>query len=149
MKLPDYPPPSPLLPHPPKRDKNPASCSKSCMWGKSLHLLATFKYLPKICALMFVGFVFFFIRRPQKHHVLMSSCARGILICVVDGSPGRYPDAVSCDQQQPLSVIVLLLSRQTKPLTFADCIGDELPVGWEEAYDPAVGAYYVDHNTSE
>uniref|UniRef100_A0A8C7W3T8 WW and C2 domain containing 1 n=1 Tax=Oncorhynchus mykiss TaxID=8022 RepID=A0A8C7W3T8_ONCMY len=39
--------------------------------------------------------------------------------------------------------------RQTKPLTFADCIGDELPVGWEEAYDPNVGAYYVDHNTSE
>lgn len=39
--------------------------------------------------------------------------------------------------------------RQTKPLTFADCIGDELPVGWEEAYDPVVGAYYVDHNTSE
>ncbi|XP_069395957.1 protein KIBRA [Paralichthys olivaceus] len=37
--------------------------------------------------------------------------------------------------------------RQTKPLTFADCIGDELPVGWEEAYDPLVGAYYVDHNT--
>uniref|UniRef100_A0A3P8SBW4 WW and C2 domain containing 1 n=1 Tax=Amphiprion percula TaxID=161767 RepID=A0A3P8SBW4_AMPPE len=36
---------------------------------------------------------------------------------------------------------------QTKPLTFADCIGDELPVGWEEAYDPVVGAYYVDHNT--
>ncbi|XP_016326470.1 protein KIBRA-like [Sinocyclocheilus anshuiensis] len=28
-----------------------------------------------------------------------------------------------------------------------DCIGDELPVGWEEAYDPHVGAYYVDHNT--
>ncbi len=39
--------------------------------------------------------------------------------------------------------------RQTKPLTFADCIGDELPVGWEEAYDPVIGAYYVDHNTSE
>lgn len=39
--------------------------------------------------------------------------------------------------------------RQTKPLTFADCIGDELPVGWEEAYDPHVGAYYVDHNTSK
>uniref|UniRef100_A0A3Q3AAW5 WW domain-containing protein n=1 Tax=Kryptolebias marmoratus TaxID=37003 RepID=A0A3Q3AAW5_KRYMA len=39
--------------------------------------------------------------------------------------------------------------RQTKPLTFADCIGDELPVGWEEAYDPVVGPYYVDHNTSE
>ncbi|KAK5887884.1 hypothetical protein CesoFtcFv8_016443 [Champsocephalus esox] len=38
-------------------------------------------------------------------------------------------------------------SGHTKPLTFADCIGDELPVGWEEAYDPAVGPYYVDHNT--
>ncbi|MBN3298696.1 KIBRA protein, partial [Amia calva] len=37
--------------------------------------------------------------------------------------------------------------RNTKPLTFADCIGDELPVGWEEVYDPHVGAYYVDHNT--
>uniref|UniRef100_A0AAY4EEK0 WW domain-containing protein n=1 Tax=Denticeps clupeoides TaxID=299321 RepID=A0AAY4EEK0_9TELE len=37
--------------------------------------------------------------------------------------------------------------RYTKPLTFADCIGDELPVGWEEAYDPHVGAYFVDHNT--
>ncbi|TRY96157.1 hypothetical protein DNTS_028349, partial [Danionella cerebrum] len=36
---------------------------------------------------------------------------------------------------------------QTKPLTFADCNGGELPVGWEEAYDPHVGAYYVDHNT--
>uniref|UniRef100_A0A3B3ZHK2 WW domain-containing protein n=1 Tax=Periophthalmus magnuspinnatus TaxID=409849 RepID=A0A3B3ZHK2_9GOBI len=39
--------------------------------------------------------------------------------------------------------------RHTKPLTFADCIGDELPVGWEEAYDPVVGPYFVDHNTSE
>ncbi|XP_051959934.1 protein KIBRA [Xyrauchen texanus] len=37
--------------------------------------------------------------------------------------------------------------RQTKPLTFADCIGDELPVGWEEIYDSHIGAYYVDHNT--
>nr|XP_014341499.1 PREDICTED: protein KIBRA [Latimeria chalumnae] len=37
--------------------------------------------------------------------------------------------------------------RYTKPLTFADCIGDELPLGWEEAYDPQVGVYYIDHNT--
>ncbi|XP_025061448.1 protein KIBRA isoform X1 [Alligator sinensis] len=35
----------------------------------------------------------------------------------------------------------------TKPLTFADCISDELPLGWEEAYDPQVGVYYIDHNT--
>ncbi|KAG9490808.1 hypothetical protein GDO78_006247 [Eleutherodactylus coqui] len=37
--------------------------------------------------------------------------------------------------------------RYTKPLTFADCIGDELPLGWEEAYDAQVGVYYIDHNT--
>uniref|UniRef100_A0A8C3KWP8 WW and C2 domain containing 1 n=1 Tax=Chrysolophus pictus TaxID=9089 RepID=A0A8C3KWP8_CHRPC len=40
-----------------------------------------------------------------------------------------------------------LLVRYTKPLTFADCISDELPLGWEEAYDPQVGVYYIDHNT--
>lgn len=48
-----------------------------------------------------------------------------------------------------LNVLLTVFFRQTKPLTFADCIGDELPVGWEEAFDPVVGAYYVDHNTSE
>ncbi|KAG8439186.1 hypothetical protein GDO86_005414 [Hymenochirus boettgeri] len=37
--------------------------------------------------------------------------------------------------------------RFTKPLTFADCIGDELPLGWEESYDPQVGVYYIDHNS--
>lgn len=57
--------------------------------------------------------------------------------------------AAAAGSSLPLSIVLLVLSRQTKPLTFADCIGDELPVGWEEAYDPAVGAYYVDHNTSE
>ncbi|KAI4494647.1 hypothetical protein M0804_000848 [Polistes exclamans] len=44
---------------------------------------------------------------------------------------------------------VLLLccfsSRFTKPQTFADCIGNELPLGWEEAYDKHVGAYYINH----
>ncbi|KAM4747800.1 protein KIBRA [Rhinophrynus dorsalis] len=37
--------------------------------------------------------------------------------------------------------------RYTKPLTFADCIGDELPLGWEDAYDHQVGVYYIDHNS--
>uniref|UniRef100_A0A8C5QCY6 WW and C2 domain containing 1 n=1 Tax=Leptobrachium leishanense TaxID=445787 RepID=A0A8C5QCY6_9ANUR len=37
--------------------------------------------------------------------------------------------------------------RYTKPLTFADCIGDELPLGWEATYDPQVGVYYMDHNS--
>ena len=39
--------------------------------------------------------------------------------------------------------------RYTKPQTFADCIGDELPIGWEEEYDPNIGIYYVDHINRE
>ncbi|KYO46138.1 protein WWC2 isoform B [Alligator mississippiensis] len=35
--------------------------------------------------------------------------------------------------------------RLTKPLSFADCVGDELPLGWEAAYDPQIGVYYIDH----
>uniref|UniRef100_A0A182P7M3 Protein kibra n=1 Tax=Anopheles epiroticus TaxID=199890 RepID=A0A182P7M3_9DIPT len=35
----------------------------------------------------------------------------------------------------------------TKPETFADCIGNELPFGWEESYDPQIGTYYINHNT--
>ncbi|XP_062854123.1 protein WWC3 isoform X3 [Trichomycterus rosablanca] len=35
--------------------------------------------------------------------------------------------------------------RITKPLTFADCVGDELPLGWEVVCDPQVGVYYIDH----
>ncbi|NXO64511.1 WWC2 protein, partial [Phainopepla nitens] len=33
----------------------------------------------------------------------------------------------------------------TKPLSFADCVGDELPWGWEAAYDAQIGVYYIDH----
>lgn len=47
------------------------------------------------------------------------------------------------------SVFIFLLPfsccRFTKPQTFADCIGNELPLGWEEAYDKHVGAYYINH----
>lgn len=39
--------------------------------------------------------------------------------------------------------------RFTKPQTFADCIGNELPLGWEEAYDKHVGAYYINHVSRE
>lgn len=35
--------------------------------------------------------------------------------------------------------------RITKPLTFADCVGDELPLGWEVVFDQQVGVYYIDH----
>ncbi|KAM8970529.1 protein WWC2 isoform 2-T2 [Sarcophilus harrisii] len=33
----------------------------------------------------------------------------------------------------------------TKPLSFADCVGDELPWGWEAAFDHQIGVYYIDH----
>lgn len=35
--------------------------------------------------------------------------------------------------------------RYTKPQSFADCTGNELPLGWEEAFDPQVGPYYINH----
>jgi len=38
-----------------------------------------------------------------------------------------------------------LYCRVTKPQTFADCIGDELPYGWEECIDSDIGVYYIDH----
>eukprot|EP00042_Codosiga_hollandica_P035769 m.267911 g.267911 ORF g.267911 m.267911 type:complete len:758 (+) comp54721_c0_seq1:653-2926(+) len=31
--------------------------------------------------------------------------------------------------------------------TFNECVGDELPFGWEEAFDPTVGIYFIDHNS--
>jgi protein KIBRA len=34
-----------------------------------------------------------------------------------------------------------------KKATFAECSGDELPFGWEEAFDPEIGVYFIDHNT--
>lgn len=45
--------------------------------------------------------------------------------------------------------IFSIIFRITKPLTFADCVGDELPLGWEEVYDQQVGVYYIDHINSE
>lgn len=37
------------------------------------------------------------------------------------------------------------LDRYTKPQTFADCVGDELPLGWEESFDQIIGRYYINH----
>lgn len=39
--------------------------------------------------------------------------------------------------------------RLTKPLSFADCVGDELPWGWEAGFDPQIGVYYIDHINSK
>ena len=41
---------------------------------------------------------------------------------------------------------LIFLSSLTKPADFTECVGDELPVGWEQAYDyHRGGIYYVDH----
>lgn len=48
-----------------------------------------------------------------------------------------------------VGIIYLCDYRFTKPQTFADCIGNELPLGWEEAYDKHVGAYYINHVNRE
>ena len=37
----------------------------------------------------------------------------------------------------------------TKPQSFADCVGDELPVGWEQVLDINRGVYYVNHVESK
>lgn len=41
--------------------------------------------------------------------------------------------------------LFFFLIRYTKPQSFADCIGNELPLGWEEAIDPVIGVYYINH----
>lgn len=47
------------------------------------------------------------------------------------------------------SVFNLVCCRLTKPLSFADCVGDELPWGWEAGFDPQIGVYYIDHINSK
>lgn len=44
---------------------------------------------------------------------------------------------------------IFIFYRITKPLTFADCVGDELPLGWETVYDQQIGVYYMDHINRE
>lgn len=41
--------------------------------------------------------------------------------------------------------LFIFFYRYTKPQTFADCIGNELPLGWEEGYDGQIGPYYINH----
>ena len=45
--------------------------------------------------------------------------------------------------------IFLSFYSMTKPADFTECVGDELPVGWEQAYDYQRGIYYVDHINSK
>lgn len=43
-------------------------------------------------------------------------------------------------------ISIFTFLRYTKPESFADCIGNELPVGWEESYDSQIGLFYINHN---
>lgn len=53
------------------------------------------------------------------------------------------------DGKKITGVFVLVCCRLTKPLSFADCVGDELPWGWEAGFDPQIGVYYIDHINSK
>ena len=33
----------------------------------------------------------------------------------------------------------------TKKASFEECVGEELPFGWEKSHDEAVGVYFIDH----
>jgi len=44
---------------------------------------------------------------------------------------------------------MLFISRLFKPATFADCLANELPLGWEVAYHPHIGTYYINHVNSK
>ena len=46
-------------------------------------------------------------------------------------------------------ISILSFYSMTKPADFTECVGDELPVGWEQAYDYQRGIYYVDHINSK
>nr|XP_037849932.1 protein WWC2 isoform X2 [Chlorocebus sabaeus] len=46
---------------------------------------------------------------------------------------------------QVLESVIRMPVGLTKPLSFADCVGDELPWGWEAGFDPQIGVYYIDH----
>lgn len=65
-------------------------------------------------------------------------------------TPGKYSGSIHATGMFDylfLSVFQCLNphSRFTKPANFADCVGDELPVGWEYAYHPLLGVYFIDH----
>ncbi|ERE88160.1 protein WWC2-like protein [Cricetulus griseus] len=66
-----------------------------------------------------------------------------------DQLPGQPKQAQSRKSLQSTHVPVMgkvgKENRLTKPLSFADCVGDELPWGWEAGFDPQIGAYYIDH----
>ena len=47
-----------------------------------------------------------------------------------------------------LLIILIIINksfRYTKPSGFADCLGDELPYGWEVDNHPIIGIYYINH----
>jgi len=58
-----------------------------------------------------------------------------------------------CVQYEWILTAALFVCRSTKPESFADCVGDELPFGWEKVVVPAAvngdAVYFVNHNTRE
>jgi len=63
-----------------------------------------------------------------------------VIVCILQSC-----DVLHCECCESFNL--LLICRLFKPATFADCLGDELPFGWEAAYNPQVGTYYINHLT--
>lgn len=66
-----------------------------------------------------------------------------------DAWPSGPSTKFDCISRRKRSHAFLLHCRLTKPLSFADCVGDELPWGWEAGFDPQIGVYYIDHVNSK
>lgn len=91
-------------------------------------------------------------KKEKKTRFLVISYERLYLRVVsIDRISTVYLRALTILRIRRYELIVRFLSnyRFTKPQTFADCIGNELPLGWEEAYDKHVGAYYINHVNRE
>ena len=57
----------------------------------------------------------------------------------------KFELMASHDPFETYTIFSFKLVRLIKPQTFADCVGNELPIGWEEAYDPQVGPFFANH----
>ena len=86
----------------------------------------------------------FLLESVKAYRILLSSivCYKGILFL-----GRRISDCLYFTPSESDHTIwfVYVHCRYTKPKTFADCVGDELPLGWEEVIDPSLGVYYIDH----
>jgi hypothetical protein len=94
------------------------------------------------CALSFFISCAFLMVIPFPH----------FLITLFDGTDPTiwYFSLMSRYRKVPaLCMIFCSCFSLTKPQSFADCVGDELPLGWEQVIDYSRGVYYINHVESK